>query len=399
MATVAQRVNEMRFALRAKGVPSEVTDHLDLKAHADPKLTASENVENFMESHGLATYTDRELRALEEQAEDEHIEHEVAQRLAEREAALVAEIKGEGCEECNHKLRALEKRLRAALRAPPRGQRLKRGARRRRVVATAKQKAAQERFKRAAAQAKREGAKGKNYAKRVGEILKGTASRAAKAARSGASGARQSVSRHIGKKASSSLANMTVGSAIEGYIVLDGLKDSYDEYSLRKREGRLKLDHWTVKGILAPTADAVAAAKTIHALRTSPLTAPLAKDLFNIKPLRFDLGNLMHANLGKIATGIPSVTGWLETGRRYKALRAAGGGGYTPRMHALLGVSVQNDNGSLALRVDGDNLLAAVSGSALAPAALGGGVSYVGSKVIHSAMMPAPAKRVLNLQA
>lgn len=131
MATVAQRVNEMRFALRQKGVPAEVTDHLDLKAHADPKLTARENIDNFLASHGLADYNDRELRSLEAQAQDEGIEAEVSRRLAEREAALVAEIKAEGCEECNTRLRALETRLRATAR----GQGLKKNRRASRVVA------------------------------------------------------------------------------------------------------------------------------------------------------------------------------------------------------------------------------------------------------------------------
>jgi len=44
---------------------------------------------------------------------------------------------------------------------------------------TAKQKAAQERFRAAARQARREGKKGKSYARRVGELLRGRASHGA----------------------------------------------------------------------------------------------------------------------------------------------------------------------------------------------------------------------------
>lgn len=101
----------MRFALKQKGVPAEVTDHLDLKAHADPKLSARENIDNFLESHGLADYSDREMRSMAEQAEDEGFESEVRRRVDERIAEITAEIKAEGCAECNTQLRALEARL------------------------------------------------------------------------------------------------------------------------------------------------------------------------------------------------------------------------------------------------------------------------------------------------
>ena len=151
MATVAQRVNEMQFALRGMGVPAEVTDHLDLHAHADPELSSKENIDNFLDSHALEQYrlkgqSLKELRSLEEEAAEEGIDSEVQRRLDERIAEITAEVRAEGCAECNAQLRALEARLKLTAG----GQAFKKRPRASRPVAKKARSAAQKRADRAA---------------------------------------------------------------------------------------------------------------------------------------------------------------------------------------------------------------------------------------------------------
>lgn len=107
----------MKFALRAWGVPAEITDHLDLKAHADPTLSSSENVDNFLSSHPeIESYrrsaeTMRHAEAMALEAQDRAMEDEVERRVEERVKELALELGASSCGPCESSLRVVRGQL------------------------------------------------------------------------------------------------------------------------------------------------------------------------------------------------------------------------------------------------------------------------------------------------
>lgn len=395
MATVAQRVNEMRFALRSMGVPSEVTDHLDLKAHADPLLTARENISNLLETHGLErSKTVRDIASMEEEHRDNIIDAEVEQRLAEREAELVAEIRAEGCAECNHKLRELEKRLRATAR----GQALKKRPAVRRSMASAAQKAAQARFKAAAKQAKSEGKKGKAYSERVGQILRGAGGRAKKAAKKAGSKAKagaKSAGSKVSHKTRGLLQSVSPGMLWDSYPAAKGLYRVAERAWIDYRDSKnlvFAVTGWKDGHFDRPKAwhavenigGGAIGSYAAHQYRTK-LLSPMAKRVMNLRP--FQAGGL---DLGTV-----NVRGLIEGGISLAGAAASG------KMYLANEKFYDSQAGAIGIVGIGPGKTPGVDRHAVAVIVAPAAGQYAGWKAVDivtkSALTPAPLKRVFTL--
>ena len=216
--------------------------------------------------------------------------------------------------------------------------------------------------------------------KRAWAIVKGGAAKAGGAAR----------------RVKKSLWDIDIGTGVEGYLVLDGMREGLSRGYDRYRAGTFKLDRWTFNDTFLPMADGMVTAGLVHRGRASKLTAPAVKNFFAARPLRGDFSKILGTNLGEIVDGAPSALGWLEGARQFRANRAVWASQTrTPRLAALTGVQVQVSGSGSAIRLAGNR--ATVVDSAAARIAVGG-VVYRGVHAVRtSKMVPAPVKRVFSL--
>jgi hypothetical protein len=254
-------------------------------------------------------------------------------------------------------------------------------------MASAKQKAAQARFRAAAAQAKREGAKGKNYAARVGQILRGSGgTRASAASRASPRSPARHAAHAVHSRAKGFLGSLTPAKVAGGLQVLGGLSDSIKNSKLSYANGTDK-----AIGTLMPLIDGIAAATVISKAAHNPSTAPgLIGDLANWRPFG---GKFPKVTARRALNAAPSAVGIGAAFRQYRAARLASGGQFNgqynlmPRTGAFVGLRLRNANRvggpwiePLDLSLPRDALYQGVLQSPAVPLLVGGGASKMLAK-------------------
>ena len=200
---------------------------------------------------------------------------------------------------------------------------------------SAKQNAARARFKAASAQAKREGAKGKNYAIRVGQIMRGGGAKPSGGGSTGRRGVRAAAS-HYGGKARGFLNSMTPKKGAQALVIIDALSESA---SNAQRQWADPWDHAT--HTLAPLIDGAITAKGIGMAVEKGMSG-LAKDVANWRIG----GKMPKVTLARVVNSAPQFISTPIAIQRYRDQRARGGGtthwNLFPRAAALTGIQVKN---------------------------------------------------------
>lgn len=251
---------------------------------------------------------------------------------------------------------------------------------------SAKQKAAQNRLASAAKQAKREGKKGKAFATRVGQILRGSKGGGGGAAkRSSASRAsRPSGGGGFGHRARGFIDSMTPKKGAQALVILDALSEA--SANAQRTVGQSA--EARAIAVLAPLGDGVLAAKGIGRAVEHGMSG-LAQDLAN---WRFG-GKLPKVTLARVVNSGPQFITTPLAFRSYRELRQIGGASTNenlfPRTAAMTGIRVRNVRalGSgdprwiVGVRDANKPLVDAVLGSPVAPLAAG----KIGSGLIQRA--------------
>lgn len=223
-----------------------------------------------------------------------------------------------------------------------------------------------------------------------------TARRAKSGARSAGRSIRRrasSAGRVVRHRSKSKITNMSVGQVFEAAPAVGGLiraakaawanKNFYPDEPLGfigvlTSNGSMQVDRHAVKTVIEPALNGAIDSAYLGAVRRTSLTAPIVKDVLNIRPLAAGGLKLPKVSVKRVLVGLPSAAGYVAAGQKLATDAYYG--------HGLVHID--------------DNLMPSINTATILPKYAPIPVGGVGSKVLQaglqSGLVPAPVKRLTN---